>query len=178
MVGQVRQRDLLRGGQGVLGAHHQAQRFAVELVVVHRHAGNRRHVGAGQAAHDDVDVARGQRGQQLRGRPFAHGDLDAGVVGHQARDGFGQQFGGRGNQRAHHHVASGPAQHRVDVVGHVAHFGQHGVNAPPQHQGKLGGRDAPVRPFKQGCAEEGFQVVDGLGDGGLGQVQFAGRARQ
>ncbi|KAG1316265.1 hypothetical protein G6F62_013627 [Rhizopus arrhizus] len=33
--------------------------------------------------------------------------------------------------------------------------------------GQFGGRDTAVRPFKERGAEEGFQVVDGFGDGGL-----------
>ncbi|MNL41891.1 hypothetical protein D3C87_1643200 [compost metagenome] len=100
------------------------------------------------------------------------------MVGHEAGDGFGQQLGGRRDQGAHHHVAAGAAQYGVDVVGHVADLGHHGVDAAAQDHGQFGRGDAAVGAFEERGAEEGFQVVDGLGDGGLGQVQFAGRARQ
>ncbi|MNV43124.1 hypothetical protein D3C71_1348300 [compost metagenome] len=175
---QVRQRDLRGAGHRVARADHQAEFFVVELVVVHRDAGDGRHVGAGQAADDDVQVAGGKRGQQLGGRAFAYRDLDAGMVGHEAGDGFGQQLGGRRDQGAHHHVAAGAAQYGVDVVGHVADLGHHGVDAAAQDHGQFGRGDAAVGAFEQRCAEEGFEVVDGLGDGGLRQVQFAGGAGQ
>ena len=40
-----------------------------------------------------------------------------------------------------------------------------------------GRRDAAVGAFEQRHFEIGFQLLDGLGDGGLGQVQFPRRTR-
>ncbi|SIL13586.1 Uncharacterised protein [Mycobacteroides abscessus subsp. abscessus] len=68
------------------------------------------------------------------------------------------------------------AQHRVELVRHVAQFRHQRLHAAPEHVRQFGRNDAAIGPFEQRGAHEFFKFENRFRDAGLRQVQLIGGA--
>ena len=159
--------------QRMTGPHGEAQGFGIERLEVEA----RHRLRLGHSADDDVELAFAKKVQKMIVRTRHDAGNRAEAFAEKQADRLWHQAGRDGRQGSDPQGQGGRIACRGEGAGALVEAVQPRLGMAQEERAETGQRDGPARAVEQRHAQKRLQFAQGLGDGGLGDVQGARGAR-